>query len=86
MSNKDEDEEGVNLAPPVMTITVSSDANLELTVTKTCLVMLGKLGEVSCILVLGKCADTEFVELSYMETILVFVIKVYQTLSKFFCR
>ncbi|XP_072019770.1 intermembrane lipid transfer protein VPS13A-like [Amphiura filiformis] len=46
VSNKDEEEEGVNLAPPVMTITVSSDDNLELTITKTCLVMLGKLGEV----------------------------------------
>ena len=46
-ANKDEEDEGIDLAPPVMTITVSSNDNLELSITKTCLVMLGKLGEVS---------------------------------------
>ena len=45
-SGEGEEEPEVNLAPPVMTITVSSSSMLQLTMTKTCLEMLTNLGKV----------------------------------------
>ena len=45
-SGEVEEEVDVTLAPPVMTVTVSSSSMLQLTLTKTCLEMLTNLGKV----------------------------------------
>ena len=45
-SGEADEEVDVSLAPPVMTVTVSSSSMLQLTLTKTCLEMLTNLGKV----------------------------------------
>lgn len=45
-SDSEEDQDAIHLAPPAMTVTVSAPENLELTVTKTSLLLFQKLGEV----------------------------------------
>ncbi|XP_071825694.1 intermembrane lipid transfer protein VPS13A-like isoform X3 [Apostichopus japonicus] len=44
-SDSEEDGEAIHLAPPAMTVTVTAPENLELTVTKTSLLLFQKLGE-----------------------------------------
>ncbi|XP_038046817.1 vacuolar protein sorting-associated protein 13C-like isoform X3 [Patiria miniata] len=41
----EEEEDNIHLAPPVMTVTLSSSSMLQLTLTKTCLEMLTNLGK-----------------------------------------
>ncbi|XP_063952525.1 intermembrane lipid transfer protein VPS13A-like isoform X3 [Lytechinus pictus] len=46
ISSEDEDSDNVNLAPPAMTVSVSAEETLQMTVTKTSLALFTKLGQV----------------------------------------
>ncbi|XP_030829188.1 vacuolar protein sorting-associated protein 13C isoform X3 [Strongylocentrotus purpuratus] len=46
VSSEDEDSDNVSLAPPAMTVTVSAEETLQMTVTKTSLALFNKLGQV----------------------------------------